>query len=145
MVNALVVVTLIFICINLIYFFRNQTYRQSYFSTALFFKLFIVMTSVLVGFGVLYYLLSLKDVVLITSLSSRKPIAPDFLDLLYFSGETLFSVGYGDMLPIGVTRLFALLESMIGILLPTAYFMKALDVSKNQQNQPIRSQGEDEE
>lgn len=134
MTYVLVILTIVFILLNLVYFFRNKTYRQSYFSTALFMKLFIVMMGVLFGFGVLYYILSLKEVILITSLSSRKPIDPDFLDLLYFSGETLFSVGYGDMLPVGFARFFALFESMIGILLPTAYFMKALDLSNQSKN-----------
>ena len=134
MVDFLIGATILFIVINLVYFFTNKTYQKSYFSTALFLKLFFVLCGVLIGFGVLYYLLSLEGVILVQSLSSRKPIEPTMLNLLYFSGETLVSVGYGDMLPVGVTRLFAVIESMIGILLPTAYFMKALDLS-NQSNQ----------
>ncbi|RDY69842.1 ion channel [Halobacillus trueperi] len=134
MVQALFIVAVIFIAANLVYFFTNKTYRKSYFSTALFFQLFFVLTGVLLGFTVLYYLLSLDGVILVTSLSSREPVDPTFLDLLYFSGETLLSVGYGDMLPVGMARFFALLESGIGILLPTAYFLKAMDASRQKED-----------
>ncbi|MBX0359293.1 ion channel [Halobacillus sp. Nhm2S1] len=134
MVQTLFLVAIIFIAANLVYFFTNKTYRKSYFSTALFFQLFFVLTGVLLGFAFLYYLLSLDGVILITSLSSREPVDPAFLDLLYFSGETLLSVGYGDMLPVGMARFFALLESGIGILLPTAYFLKAMDVSRQKED-----------
>lgn len=133
MATTLFVATIIFILVNLIYFFTNKTYKKSYFSTALFLNLFFVLTGVLTGFAILYYLLSLRGVILVTSLSSGEPVDPDFLDLLYFSGETLLSVGYGDMLPVGITRLFALIESSIGILLPTAYFLKALDSSREKE------------
>ncbi|KHE67173.1 ion channel [Halobacillus sp. BBL2006] len=135
MINILVGATILFIAFNLVYFFRNKTYRQSYFSSSLFLKLFFVLTGVLVGFGLLYYLLSIKEVVLIQSLSSRTPIEPSFLNFLYFSGETLMSVGYGDMIPIGITRFFALIESMIGILMPTAYFIKALERSNSRKEE----------
>ncbi|MFC4024385.1 ion channel [Oceanobacillus longus] len=129
MYNFLIGATIVFIAINLYYFFANKTYRKSYFSTALFLKLFFVLCGVLVGFALLYYLLSLEDVILVESLTNREPVEPTFLNLLYFSGETLFSVGYGDMLPVGSVRFFAIIESAIGVLLPTAYFMKALDSS----------------
>ncbi len=122
--------TIVFIAINLYLFFTNKTYRKSTFSSALFLKLVLVMFSMLVGFAVIYYLLSLQDLILVQSLSSMKPIEITFLTLLYFSGETLVSVGYGDMLPVGPARFFAILESLLGILLPTAYFMKSLDLSK---------------
>ncbi|MYL71486.1 two pore domain potassium channel family protein [Halobacillus litoralis] len=134
MVQALFIVVVIFIAANLVYFFTNKSYRKSYFSTALFFQLFFVLTGVLIGFTFLYSLLSLNGVILVTSLSSRDPVDPNFLDLLYFSGETLLSVGYGDMLPVGAARFFALLESGIGILLPTAYFLKAMDASRQKED-----------
>ncbi|MCA0987134.1 ion channel [Guptibacillus algicola] len=130
MSTFLIGATIVFIVINLYYFFTNKTYRKSTFSSALFLKLVLVMFSMLVGFAVIYYLFSLQDVILVQNLSSMKPIEITFLNLLYFSGETLVSVGYGDMLPVGPARFFAILELMLGILLPTAYFMKSLDLSK---------------
>ncbi len=133
MVNFLVTATMLFIAINLFYFFTTRTYRKSYFNTALFLKLFSVLTVILIGFWLLYYLLSLKGVILVDSLSDPQPIEPTFLDVLYFSVVTLLSVGYGDMVPVGSARFFALLQSAICILLPTAYFMRALDSSEKSQ------------
>jgi hypothetical protein len=40
-----------------------------------------------------------------------------FPDFFYFSGVTFFTIGYGDMVPLGVSRLIALLESLTGFLL----------------------------
>ncbi|WP_058305912.1 ion channel [Gracilibacillus massiliensis] len=132
MSNALVFIAIIFIVANLIYFFRNKTYKKSYFSTALFMKLFFVLLGVTFGFGILYYALSFQETVVVQSLSDNTPIKHSFGNLLYFSGVTMLSVGYGDMLPINAARFFALIQAAIGILLPTAYFMKALDHSKDE-------------
>ncbi|MCA0983712.1 potassium channel family protein [Halobacillus yeomjeoni] len=129
MTNFLIGATIVFVAINLVYFFKNKTYEKSYFSSALLLKLVIVMSAVLFGFAIIYYLLSLNDVILVESLSKRKPIDPTFLNLLYFSGETLVSVGYGDMIPVRSARFFAIIESFLGILLPSAYFMKSLDLA----------------
>lgn len=134
MVNFLMGATVVFIVINLIYFFTNKTYRKSSFSFPLFLNLFIVLCGILLGFTGVYYFLSMKEIVLVQNLSTMKPIEPTLLNLLYFSGETLISVGYGDMLPVGTARFFAIIESMIGILLPTAYFMKSFELS-NQSGQ----------
>ncbi|MFC3041574.1 ion channel [Virgibacillus xinjiangensis] len=48
---------------------------------------------------------------------------------------TILSVGYGDLVPVGPARLFALLEAGIGLLLPSAYFMKAISSSDNKKEE----------
>lgn len=130
LVTVLIVLTFMLIVTSVYYFFKNKTFKQSYFNVALFIKLFVVMAIVLVGFTFIYYLLSLRGVVLVQTLSSMKVIEPTTLNLLYFSSETIFSVGYGDMLPVGPARFFAMIESMTGILLPTAYFARTFSESK---------------
>lgn len=130
MAQFLIGAAILIISTNLYYFFTNKTYKKSYFSTALFMKLFFVLTGVMVGFALLYYALALQDIVLVKTITDKQPIDHSFWNLLYYSGVTLLSVGYGDMLPIGAARFFSLLEASIGILLPTAYFFKAMDQSK---------------
>jgi potassium channel LctB len=41
-----------------------------------------------------------------------------FTRSIYFSVTTLFSVGYGDMTPFGFSKAIAIIESMIGYILP---------------------------
>lgn len=54
------------------------------------------------------------------------PVEPSWQNLLYFSGVTLLSIGFVDILPIGPARWFALIEAAIGILLPTVFFIKSV-------------------
>jgi len=124
---------IIFILVNLIYFFKDKHFKYSYFSTTLFYKLFFVLFSIMIAFAVLYYVLSFEDPMLRVSSPSGKPVEHTFLNYLYYSGVTILSVGYGDYIPTGHIRFFALLEAAIGLLLPTAYFMKVLE-SKGKEN-----------
>ncbi|SDC20829.1 potassium channel LctB [Pelagirhabdus alkalitolerans] len=131
MANALVGIALLFILANLYYFFTNKQYKQSYFSTALFLKLFFVLLGVTIGFTLIYYALSFGDVILVHEGHSGEAIDPNFSDLMYFSGTTMLSVGYGDIVPVGAARFFSLIQASLGVLLPTAYFLKAMDNSQN--------------
>lgn len=132
MSQFLLIAAILFIIIHLVYFFRNKTYKKSYFSTALFIKLFFVLGGVTFGFALLYYALSFEETVIVHDLSAETPIEHSFSNLLYFSGVTILSIGYGDMIPVNTARFFALLQAAIGVLLPTAYFIKALDQSRDE-------------
>ncbi|MFB4164123.1 potassium channel family protein [Alteribacillus sp. JSM 102045] len=79
------------------------------------------------GFAVLFYLLSLEAVVLKVNDPTGEPADHSFLNLLYYSGVTILSVGYGDLVPVGSARFFSLIEAAIGLLLPAAYFVKVLN------------------
>lgn len=131
MSQFLIVAAIIFITVQLMYFFQNKTYKKSYFSTALFKKLFFVLFGITFGFTLLYYALSFQETVVVHEVSDNTPIEHNFTNLLYFSGVTLLSIGYGDMVPVNSARFFALIQAAIGVLLPTAYFMKALGQSKD--------------
>ncbi|MFD2658214.1 potassium channel family protein [Gracilibacillus thailandensis] len=132
MSQFLLIAAILFIIIHLVYFFRNKTYKKSYFSTALFMKLFFVLCGVTFGFSLLYYALSFEETVIVQDLSAETPVEHSFSNLLYFSGVTILSIGYGDMIPVNTARFFALLQAAIGVLLPTAYFIKALDQSRDE-------------
>ncbi|WP_053363233.1 ion channel [Bacillus sp. FJAT-27251] len=129
MSTFLISATIIFIGANLYYFFANESYKKSYFSSVLFLKLFIILLSVTFGFSIIYYILSLDGDILRVGTIDGAPADHSYFNLLYFSGVTILSVGYGDLIPVGGARFFALLEASIGILLPTAYFMKAMSSS----------------
>lgn len=124
--TILLTTALLFIGLNVYTFFRRQTYLQTGFDGRLFSHLFISLCGVMVGFSLIYYALSRDSVILVTSLSTMNAVEPTWLNLLYFSGVTLLSIGFGDLLPVGSARLFALLEAAIGILLPTVFFIKSI-------------------
>lgn len=39
---------------------------------------------------------------------------------------TLFSVGYGDMYPVGIGKLFATFEAFIGYIMPAIFVMRTV-------------------
>lgn len=124
--SILLTIALLFVGLNVFTFFRRQTYRQTGFDMRLFSHLFVSLFGVMIGFALIYYALSRDGVILVTSLETMNAVDPNWRNLLYFSGVTLLSIGFGDLLPIGPARLFALLEAAIGILLPTAFFVKSI-------------------
>ena len=122
----LMTIAILFIGFNVYGFIRHRTYEQFGFDGRLFVHLFVAWLITLFGFAFIYYLLSRDEIILVTSLESMTAVAPTWDNLLYFSGVTLLSIGFGDILPLGLTRLFALLESAIGILLPSVFFLKSM-------------------
>ncbi|MFC4403035.1 potassium channel family protein [Gracilibacillus xinjiangensis] len=133
MAKLLVIIGILFIAINIYYFFSNKAYRKSYLSTVLFQKLFLAFVGLTIGFAIIYYALSFNETIIMESSPSNKPMEPTFPNLLYFSGVTLLSIGYGDIVPVGSARFFSLIQAAIGLLLPTAYFLKVLDRSNNEE------------
>ena len=93
-----------------------------------FIYLSFVYITILIGFGLIYILLETKGYRI---LIEQYPTSPDhFLERLgtyiYFSGITLFSVGYGDIAPVGIGRLIAIIEALIGYAIPTAFVAQAV-------------------
>lgn len=132
--SLLISLTVIFVIGNLIYFFTNKTYKQSYFQAALFYKLFFVLLGLTFGFAGLYYLFSLEETVLKINDPTENAADVTFWNALYFSGVTILSVGYGDIVPVGSARFFALIQASLGLLLPSAYFLKAFSHPNNKSN-----------
>ncbi|WP_449539251.1 ion channel [Ferdinandcohnia sp. Marseille-Q9671] len=50
---------------------------------------------------------------------------------LYFSAITLLSVGYGDVTPFGLARAIAIIEALIGYLLPVVIVIQFLPPFRN--------------
>ncbi|QTM98389.1 two pore domain potassium channel family protein [Sediminibacillus dalangtanensis] len=106
-------------------FIFHKSYQRSYFSLEIFYTLIVLYLAVMLGFALLYFILSFNGVVLIEgdSLSKVAPLEA-LAHALYFSGVTLMTVGYGDIIPIGIGRVLALTEALIGYVLPAAFFLK---------------------
>ncbi|WP_017754311.1 potassium channel family protein [Calidifontibacillus oryziterrae] len=82
---------------------------------------------ILVGFGCMYAVIIVTGKPILVE--AGQLVAGQFLQLLstgmYFSAITMFSVGYGDITPIGIGRWIAIIEALIGYMLPIAFVMRS--------------------
>ncbi|MFS0724976.1 ion channel [Paenibacillus sp. 1P07SE] len=132
MINTLLIVlTCLYMTGTLIYFLASKGYKKSYVNLDLFYKLFFVLLSITFGFAVIYYLLSFHEVTLRVTDHMGEEAESDFWTYLYFSGVTILAIGYGDLVPVGSTRFFAVIQASLGLLLPAAFFVKALNDKKD--------------
>ncbi|WP_299094668.1 potassium channel family protein [uncultured Metabacillus sp.] len=84
--------------------------------------------SLLIGFGMIYLICIQSNLVVLTEAGNS--LTGDYFDKLatslYFSAVTLFSVGYGDIVPIGIGRLLAVMEALIGYILPAVFLARTV-------------------
>lgn len=88
----------------------------------------LIYVTVMLGFGLIYILLQKNGYTVF--MEGTPGLEGNFLKQLetgfYFSAVTLFSVGYGDIAPIGVGRMIAVLEALIGYTIPAAFVFRAV-------------------
>ncbi|MFD1360711.1 potassium channel family protein [Lentibacillus salinarum] len=107
--------------------------QESRFSAEIFYTLLIIYLVVIIGFGLVYFVLSMSHVLLVENSELRdESIVGSLMRSIYFSGVTLLTIGYGDITPIGIGRLIALVQALIGYVLPAAFVLKL--VQNNQDN-----------
>lgn len=84
----------------------------------------------MIGFGLIYTLLQLNGVEVYNESEQIYDSSLHFIEMLqtgiYFSGITLFSVGFGDLAPIGFGRLIVVIEALIGYTIPAAFVARAV-------------------
>src|SRR5699024_8866699 len=105
----------------------NRRFRidQGQFSVEVFIVLFVIYLTLIIGFGLIYFLLSLQIPVLFSGIDSEQVTIVDLLgQSFYFSGITLLTIGYGDVIPLGFGRFIAIIQGVIGYLLPTAFVIR---------------------
>jgi len=105
--------------------------KESRFSTELFYALLIIYVIVLIGFGLIYFILSFQQPILMEHGEVGKTnITETMIRSIYFSGVTLLTIGYGDIAPVGIGRLIALVQALIGYILPTAFVLRIVQTGK---------------
>ncbi|MGQ9620748.1 MAG: potassium channel family protein, partial [Bacteroidales bacterium] len=86
-----------------------------------------VLTSVVIIwllFGFIYYLIQISGLgVTMSSVSNPDRLTP-FIQSFYHSAITFFTIGYGDVYPQGLSRLFSGIEGFIGVFM-MSYFTVA--------------------
>lgn len=104
---------------------RNLRMQESRFSMELFYALLIIYSIVIIGFGMIYFLLSFRGILLVEYGELRQVnVLGSIIHSIYFSGVTILTIGYGDITPIGIGRFIALVEALIGYVLPTAFVLR---------------------
>ncbi|RFU69386.1 potassium channel family protein [Bacillus sp. V59.32b] len=87
-----------------------------------------IYATILIGFAMIYLLFELNHYAVI--LDDGQRVTEDFFQQLetsfYFSAMTMFSVGYGDVSPVGIGRIIAAIEAFIGYSLPAAFLIRAV-------------------
>lgn len=110
--------------------------QERRFSVEMFYSLLITYSIVILGFGLIYFILSFEGIYLVEGGELRQvsPVA-SLIHSFYFSGVTMLTIGYGDITPIGIGRLIALIEALIGYVLPTAFVIHLVQQERIPENQ----------
>lgn len=84
--------------------------------------------TICIGFAMIYVLFEMQDMSVI--LDHGLQMGGNFFIKLetsfYFSAMTMFSVGYGELIPIGAGRLIATIQAFIGYTLPAAFVVRTV-------------------
>ncbi len=93
-------------------------------------SLFLLYLNIMLTFSILYMFLDYYHIGPLVDHYSNSTHQEQWLDRftrsVYFSAITLMSVGYGDITPFGWSKAIAMMEAMIGYILPTALVIKFL-------------------
>ncbi len=108
-------------------FFPSET-REHQLSMRNFLYLGLCYVTIMLGFGLVFLLLEMEGFHILKENDQLVDgdYADHFFTSMYFSGITLFSVGYGDVTPIGIGRGIALVEAWLGYTIPAAFVVKSI-------------------
>lgn len=123
-----ILVGIVFVMVgSLIAFMNKREEQRRHFSVKHFNTLILVYFVVMIGFGLLYFVLSSEGLpILKDDLLRQDSVVDRLAHSIYFSGVTLMTVGYGDITPVGIGRVLALVEALIGYVLPAAFFVQIM-------------------
>lgn len=123
---GLLFLVIVVIVLSLQTLFTPYVLKDKHLSLENFMFLVFIYVTILIGFALIYMLLDLKGYVIL--LDNGEPLKGSFLmklhTTIYFSGITIFSVGYGDIAPLGFARIIAVLEALIGYAIPAAFVVR---------------------
>ncbi|NRD78228.1 two pore domain potassium channel family protein [Bacillus sp. BRMEA1] len=89
-----------------------------------------VYLTVIIGYGLIYLLFNLMNTTILVE-ANKNSGHNMFESSFYFSAMMLFSVGNGDVVPVGIGRFIAVTEALIGYTLPAAFVAKVMSNKNN--------------
>jgi len=107
----------------------SEKKMSSWIDKLTFFRIFFIWTVVIVLFGVFYFIFSGVRSYLYFSRSGES--VEGLLDYIYFSFITATSTGYGDIVPLGIFKLLALVEVIFGLLLLAFVTSKLISIKQD--------------
>ncbi len=116
----------IFMALRLLFFPARFKYKEVSFENFVF--LGLTYAVIMIGFGILYLMLDMKGLYVFNDVELSESIGEGFLakfeTSVYLSAVTLFSVGFGDVAPVGIGRLLAIIEALLGYTIPAAFVVR---------------------
>jgi potassium channel LctB len=84
--------------------------------------------TMMLGFGLIYMVLQLNGHHVLTPSANgtTNECFSILQDSLYLSGITLLSVGYGDVTPMGIGRWIAIIEALLGYIMPAVLVARTM-------------------
>src|SRR5690625_6153552 len=79
--------------------------KASGFSIDMFYTLLVIYIIVMMGFGLIYFILSFQGILLVEHGELRQvSVLGSLIHSFYFSGVTLLTIPYGDIIPMRIGR-----------------------------------------
>ncbi|MBI2139878.1 two pore domain potassium channel family protein [Candidatus Woesearchaeota archaeon] len=100
-----------------------------WFSRLTFFNIFLVWTTIIAIFGVVYFYAANEHAHLIYS-ANKAPV-DNLMDNVYFSFITATSTGFGDIIPVGFFKAVAIAEVIFGLLLLAFVTSKLISIKQD--------------
>ncbi|MBS4175176.1 two pore domain potassium channel family protein [Bacillus sp. FJAT-49736] len=128
MYNLLIVLVILCICMSLRTLFFSYKLKNKQISFDNFLFLAFAYCVLMIGFGLIFLLLEIKGFNIIMDHGSQ--LEGSYFHKLYtsvyLSAVTLFSVGFGDVVPLGIGRVIVIMEALIGYTIPAAFVVKSV-------------------
>lgn len=118
-----------FITLDQLFQQLKSKYLNSWLDKLTFFRIFLIWTSVITSFGLIYYFCTNKISFLFYTPS--KEVVRGILDSIYFSFITATSTGYGDILPFGLFKIVTIFEVIFGLLLLAVVTSKLISIKQD--------------
>lgn len=98
------------------------------------YRTMLIVITMQMAFALIYHFASTEA----TYLARGSARVTDFVDALYFSGTTLLTVGYGDVVPMGDFRFTAVSEVYGGTLFIFSFFAWGLSILSDRHLERMR-------
>ncbi|WP_169865119.1 potassium channel family protein [Sutcliffiella halmapala] len=116
------------IFISFSHVFASESRSMPYVSKETLILLLLIYLTLLIAFGLLYTVFHIEGIPVLVE--NGEEISGGYFSVfthsVYFSAITILTVGYGDITPIGIGRVIAMTEALIGFVMPAAFVVRVV-------------------